>query len=92
MGWSGAPRSGFHLVGKDGRKEYPQVRFRLFDVVAADAYAARSLEVRAGARLYHLSNVLSLQGRITPVDEIYLPAAAFSGFDEERLRARKGTL
>lgn len=82
----------FHVVRRDGHKEYPGVFFRRFGVVAADAFAAEALEVRAGARLYHLSNVLSLQGKVTSLDEIYLPAALFSGLTEQRLRERKATL
>lgn len=82
----------FHLFGHDGHKEYPDVRFRHFGVVAAGAFAAKALEMKAGARLYHLSNILSLQGKVTSIDEIYLPAASFSGLTEKRLREREGTL
>jgi GntR family transcriptional regulator len=82
----------FHLVGRDGKKEYPGVVFRSFGVVAADAAAAQSLGVRVGARLFHLSNVLSLQGRVTSLDEVYLPSALFPGLTETRLRNRKATL
>lgn len=82
----------FHLVGRDGHKEYPGVSFGQFQVAAADAFAAKALDVRIGARLYHLSNVLSLRGRVTSLDEIYLPSALFPGLTETRLRGRNATL
>ena len=82
----------FHLVGRDGRKEYPGVSFRRFEAVPADRFAAEVLAVKVGTRLYHLSNVLSLRGRVTSLDEIYLPAALFPGMTEQRLRDRKTTL
>lgn len=82
----------FHLVGRDGHKEYPGVSFGNFAVAAADAFAAEALAVKVGARLYHLSNVLSLRGQVTCLDEIYLPSALFSGLSEKRLRNRTTTL
>lgn len=82
----------FHLVGRDGQKEYPGVSFRSFAVAAADRFAAQALAVKVGARLYHLSNVLSLRGQVTCLDEIYLPSALFSGLSEQRLRNRTTTL
>jgi GntR family transcriptional regulator len=82
----------FHLVGRDGHKEYPGVRFHRFDVAAADSFAASLLGLRAGARLYHLSNVLSLRGEVASIDEVYIPAVLFSGLTEQRLRSRQTTL
>ncbi|MEO7244648.1 MAG: GntR family transcriptional regulator [Rubrivivax sp.] len=82
----------FHLVGRKGQKEYPGVAFRAFAVAAADNFAAQSLGVRAGARLFRVSNVLSLRGKVTSMDEIYLPAALFPGMTEQRLRDRTATL
>lgn len=82
----------FHLVGHDGHKEYPEVRFRHFGVVAASSFAAKALGLKVGARLYHLSNILSLHGEVTSIDEIYLPAALYSGLTEKQLREREGTL
>jgi len=82
----------FHLVGRDGQKEYPGVVFRAFAVTAADNVTAQSLGVKVGARLFCLSNVLSLQGKVTSMDEIYLPALQFRGLTEQRLRDRRTTL
>ncbi len=82
----------FHVVGRDGHKEYPGVSFRSFGTANADGFAAQALGVKTGTRLCHLSNVLSLRGRIACLDEIYLPAALFTGLTEARLRERKTTL
>jgi GntR family transcriptional regulator len=82
----------FHLVGHDGQKEYPEVRFRAFETTSADDAAAAALAVAPGAPLLHLSNVLSLRGEVTSLDEIYLPVALFPGLNEQRLRERRTTL
>lgn len=82
----------FHLVRHDGSKEYPDVRFRQFDVVPADAFAAETLGVKVRSRLLVLCNVLSLGGEIVSLDNIYLPAALFPGLTEQRLRERQSTL
>lgn len=82
----------FHLVARDGPKEYPGVSFRNFAVAAADAFDAAQLAVKVGARLYHLSNTLTLSGQVIALDEIYLPSALFSGLSEQRLRNRTTTL
>ncbi len=82
----------FHLVGRDGHKEYPGVQFSRFRTTTADAFAAKALAVKVGARLFHFANVLSLRGRATSLDEIYVPASLFQGLNEERLLDRSTTL
>lgn len=82
----------FHLVGHDGHKEYPDVRFLKFQAAAAGQHAADALAVNVGAPLWHLTNLLSLRGEAVSVDEIFLPAALFPGLTADRLRARKATL
>lgn len=82
----------FHLVGHDGHKEYPVVRFLGFEETRADELAAEVLSLKIGSPLFHLSNLLSLSGAVASLDEIYLPAALYPGLAEQRLRARKTTL
>jgi GntR family transcriptional regulator len=82
----------FHLVGQDGRKEYPKVRFLKCGFASADAFAAELLVVKAGSRLIHLSNELSLAGEVASLDEIFLPVTVFPGLTAQRLRDRRTTL
>ena len=82
----------FHLVGHDGHKEYPQVRFLAFEQTAADEFQAPMLDVAPGGALLHVSNLLSLRGQVVSLDEIYLPAALFPGLSEQRVRGRQATL
>lgn len=82
----------FHLVGHDGHKEYPQVRFVGFEHTAADEATAQDLSLKPGAPLLHLTNLLSLRGQVVSLDEVYLSAALFPGLTEERLRGRRTTL
>jgi GntR family transcriptional regulator len=82
----------FHLVGRDGHKAYPAVRFLSFEHTVADDFAAETLALKPGAPLLHLSNELSLAGVAVSLDEIYLPATLFPGLSEPRLRGRQTTL
>lgn len=82
----------FHLVGHDGHKEYPEVRFVSFRETVADEFAADALDIRVGSKLLHLSNLLSLRGEASSLDEIYLPAEIFPGLTEKRLLERQKTL
>lgn len=82
----------FHLVGHDGRKEYPSVRFLRSAIANADEFAAEALAVKVGSQLVHFTNELSLAGEVAALDEIYLPTALFPGLTEQRLRERKTTL
>ncbi len=82
----------FHLVAHDGHKEYPEVEFVGFKQAVADETTARLLETKAGAPLLHLSNLLSLGGKVVSLDEITLPAVLFPRLDERRLSARQTTL
>lgn len=82
----------FHLVGRDGHKGYPDVRFERFGATPADAVAGDLLGVKPRTRLLVLTNVLSLRGELTSIDVIHLPSALFPGLTEERLRKRDKTL
>jgi GntR family transcriptional regulator len=82
----------FHLVGDDGHKEYPDVRFLKCTPASADAFAAEALLVKVGAPLIHLSNLLSLAGEVISLDEILLPTALYPGLTGTRLRDRRTTL
>lgn len=82
----------FHLVGQDGRKEYPKVRFLKCGFASADGFAAEVLAIKAGSRLIHLINELSLAGEVASLDEIFLPVVLFPGLTEQRLRDRRTTL
>lgn len=82
----------FHIVDRDGRKRYPEVRLRKTSTTTADEFAADALAVKTGARLVHLANELSLAGEVVSIDEIYLPAALYPGLTEQRLRERRTTL
>ena len=82
----------FHLVGRDGHKAYPEVRFERFEATPADAFEAEVLTVKPRTRLWVLTNVLSLRGQVTSMDEIHLPSTLFPGLTEQRLRERGTTL
>lgn len=82
----------FHIVGQDGRKEYPKVETLSLTVVKASAEIANRLAIRAGTRVWHLINRLSLSGKSVILDHIYLPERLFPGLNEDQLKQRSGTL
>lgn len=82
----------FHLVGHDGHKEYPSVRFLSLKTVKADGFAAQTLAVKMGSPLLCISNLLSLRGEVVSIDEIYLPTSLFPKLTEQRLQNRTTTL
>lgn len=82
----------FHICGKDGRKEYPEVEFVSLALEKADADSARRLGVRTGAKVYRIINRLSLAGKPVIVDDILLPERFFGGLTESHVRDRRTTL
>lgn len=82
----------FHLVPRNGQKEYPKVEFLDFKPSLADEYAAEQLEVRVGTPLINITNRLSLAGVVVSMDEIYLPKTLFANMTHEGIRARATTL
>lgn len=82
----------FHIVRQDGHKEYPKVELVEFEKVKADPYAAATLRVEPGSRLFRFVNKLELSGAPIVIDEVLLPAALFQGLTAKRLRERPATL
>ena len=82
----------FHLVLLDGRKEYPTVKFHDFAETEADEFMAAKLNTAVGAPVWHLQNVLSLGGKVSSVDNIYLPRQLFPNLNKETLVQRDTTL
>jgi len=82
----------FHVVGQDGHKEYPKVETVSLTLTKASAEVAKRLGIRAGTRVWHLINRLSLSGKPVIIDHIYLPERLFPALNENLLQQRPGTL
>ena len=82
----------FHVEGRDGRRELPQVQLLSFERVRLDEEAATALALRAAAPAFAIENLLLLQGRPVVHDRLLLPATPFKGLTEKRLRERPGTI
>jgi GntR family transcriptional regulator len=82
----------FHICGKDGQKEYPQVEFVSLSSEKADTHSARRLGIRTGAKVYRIINRLSLAGKPVIVDNIVLPERFFAGLTDSHVRERRTTL
>jgi GntR family transcriptional regulator len=82
----------FHIVGDDGRKEFPASRLVGFRRARADPRAAALLRLAPGAPVYELENLLHLRGRPAIFDRIQVPQAVFPAFDEAAFRERDTTI
>ena len=82
----------FHVAGRDGAREYPEVRLASFARGRAEAEEGAALHIPRHDKVIRIRNVLSLQGRPVMVDDITLPAALFAGLTEKAFRARDNTI
>jgi GntR family transcriptional regulator len=82
----------FHVVGRDGAKEYPEVRTVSFRRSRADAAESAALAIAPLDKVIRIRNVLSLSARPVLVDDITLPAPLFPGLTEKILLARGNTI
>ena len=82
----------FHIVGRDGSKEYPTTRTLAFRRGKATGDEARRLAVDSGAPVLRIRNLLSLSGRPVILDDIVLPQALFPDLTEKIFTARDNTI
>ncbi len=82
----------FHIVGTDGRKDYPEVTTLEFRAARADASSAALLQIPPNERVYRIRNLLSLSGREVIVDDITLPAELFPGLTQRVFVQRNNTI
>ncbi len=82
----------FHIVGRDGERDYPEVRTVDFRRARADAAEAAALAIAPLDKVIRIRNVLALDGRPVIVDDITLPAALFPGLTEKIFLARGNTI
>ena len=82
----------FKIAGRDGAREFPQVRLHAFAKARATQEEARILGLHGTAAVFHIDNVLSLRGRPVIHDHIVLPASLFPNLNQSMLEQRGGTL
>src|SRR5690348_3287305 len=82
----------FHIVPREGGRRPPSTRMLAFRRARATAQEARRLQVRAGAPVYRVRNLLSLDGLPVVLDELVLPQNLFPGLSEKMLAERSNTI
>lgn len=82
----------FKIEGRDGRREFPQLRLHAFARARASAEEARMLGIAAGTAVFCIDNILSLQGRPVIHDHIVIDARSFAGLSAESFAGRDGTI
>src|SRR2546427_9479318 len=82
----------FPVKPSKGRRGGPAVELLSFERLPADTEAARALRLHAGDAVLQFENRLLLQGSPVIHERLALPAAAFKGLSEKRLRDWPGTL
>ena len=82
----------FHVAGRDGARETPQVRTLSFRRERATPEEAEALAIPRHDKVIRIRNVLELQGRPVIVDDITLPGELFPGLTEKAFRSRGNTI
>ena len=82
----------FHIVGRDGRRAFPETRTLAFARDRADRDTARALAIAPHDKVVRIRNLLSLDGAPAMVDDITLAADLFPGLTEKAFRGRDNTI
>jgi GntR family transcriptional regulator len=82
----------FHIAGRNGAREHPEVRTVSFRRDRADPEAAEGLDIARHEKVIRIRNVLSLGGRAVIVDDITLPAPLFPALTEKAFTGRGNTI
>ena len=82
----------FHIVGKDGSREFPVTEMLSFRKARANAAEEERLGLERNAAIFRIQNVLKLGGKPVIFDEITVPAALFADLDESVFGGREGTI
>lgn len=82
----------FKIAGRDGTREFPQVRLHAFNKTRATPEEARALGLSGAASVFRIDNVLSLKGRPVIHDHIVIDANLFAGLTKQTFSQRSGTI
>ena len=82
----------FHIVGKDGSREVPEIELLSFRKARATAAEAERLAIERGEPVLRMQNVLKLGGKAVIFDEITVSAARFPDLDQDVFGSREGTI
>lgn len=82
----------FHVVGKDGRREFPVSELLSFRRERAEAADEANLGVTRGSRVARVRNLLKLADKPVVLDDITVSTERFKRIDEETFRSREGTI
>jgi GntR family transcriptional regulator len=82
----------FHIVPREGGRRAPVTRTLAFRRARAHAGEARRLQLRPGAAVFRIRNLLSLSGEPVILDELVLPAQLFPDLSREVLTGRGNTI
>jgi GntR family transcriptional regulator len=82
----------FHIVPREGDKEYPSTRTLSFRRARARPEEAKKLALASGEPVFHVRNLLSLAGKPVIVDDLTLPRRLFRDLTERLLTERDNTI
>lgn len=82
----------FHIVPRTGGRRAPTTRMLSFRRARAGADEARRLQLRTGAPVFRIRNLLSLAGQPVVLDDLVLPRHLFADLTGKILTGRANTI
>lgn len=82
----------FHIVPREGGRRAPSTRTLSFRSARALPDEARGLQLRPGAMVFRIRNLLSLNDAPVVLDHLVLPAHLFPDLDRKVLTGRDNTI
>ncbi len=82
----------FHIVPQVGLKSYPHVEFVFFHKALASAEVAMRLNIAVDAPVFHIRNLLSLDGNAVSVDDLFIDQARFAALSTAQFKERPNTI
>lgn len=82
----------FHIVPREGDKQYPRTRTLSFTRSRAEPEEARKLALAPGDPILRIRNLLHLEGKPVILDDLVLPQRLFADLTEKTFTARDNTI
>lgn len=81
-----------HILGRDGKKEYPVRELLSYRTVVGDETACNKLDIEPGSKVIAFRNLVQLGGAPVFIDDVVITQKTFQGLTEQMLKDRESTI